>query len=86
MARRWLQGGYVRLSVVRGSRFEAHKHSEYNPPIPASLGVVWGHPGTTLVPPYTHRRSQKPHFQSAKLIQPTFLRRFRSEALFGSGC
>jgi hypothetical protein len=38
-------------------------------PIPASLGVVWGSSGTTLVPPYTHRTRQEPPFQSGKVIQ-----------------
>jgi len=62
-----------------------HKHSEYNPPFPAYLGVVWGRSGTTLVPPYTHRTPQRLQFQSGKLIQITFLRLLHRAAVSGFG-
>jgi len=42
-----------------------------SPPSPDSRGLVWGHPGTTLVPSYTHRTSREPPFQSGRLIQIT---------------
>ena len=59
-----------------------HKHTEYNsPPTPP-----WGWSGGTLDIPWTHRTSQTPLFQSATLIQTTFARLFRPEAVFGFGC
>ena len=48
--------------------------------------MVWGHPGTTLVPSHTHRPPRKSHFQSGKLIQITFLRPSLRVAVFGFGC
>ena len=58
------------------------KSSEYNsPPAPP-----WGRSGTTLVPSYTHSIPQTPPFQSVTLIQTTFARLFRPEAVFGFGC
>ena len=57
-----------------------------HPPFPASLGVVWGHSGTTLDKAWTHRPPSKPHFQSGELIQLGLRAPSRREPLSGFGC
>ena len=54
--------------------------------VPASLGVIWGYPGTTLVPSFTHRPRPKSHFQSDKLIQIAFLALLRAKVVSAFGC
>ncbi len=40
--------------------------------------MVWGHPGTTLDPPYTRSRSHQPTLQSGRLIHIACRRRFHA--------
>jgi hypothetical protein len=60
-------GGLARFFKVRSSRFEVQSsvliiRISNTTRLPRPLGVVWGYPGTTLDPPYTHRTSPKPAF------------------------
>jgi hypothetical protein len=76
----WLALSRPRTFKVQGSKFKV-QGSGFTISIPNTTRlprrsrVFWGHPGTTLVPSYTHRSFHKPRFQSAKLIQITFRRR-----------
>src|SRR5664279_4021822 len=64
-------------------RREKTEWSRIQLPSPAALGVVWGYPGTTLVPSYTHRKPSKVPF-SIRQAYSKLACRLRSPGRYGA--